>query len=227
MKFGLIITAGGMGSRFGSENGKQFIDIQGTPMIIYTLNKFLDLPDISQIIITIEKNKQESLKNLLKKLPSKPDIQIVEGGQTRKDSVANAFHQLKGVDMVIIHDGARPLVSKTLINQLMQKAKTQKAVIPVIPVVDTIKLVKNEQVIKTLPRDELYKVQTPQIIQYKIYKEALLKNKGTVITDDASLLENAGYLVHTVPGEQSNIKITYPQDLILAKTFLKQLRGLS
>jgi 2-C-methyl-D-erythritol 4-phosphate cytidylyltransferase len=214
MNIGLIITAGGSGSRFGVEGGKQLAQINGKPMVVATCEKFIGVKEISEVIITIDAAAKDKLEVALLAVKLDFPLKIVLGGETRTESVYNALKQLSGgYDKVMIHDGARPNLSEELIQRLVAKAKTETAVIPVIPVVDTIKWVENDVVKETLPREKLFAVQTPQIFSYEIIMAAYNKFSGAVVTDDASLVEKMGVEVAVVDGERANIKVTYFNDL--------------
>jgi len=215
MKIGLIITAGGSGTRLNAPEGKPFVDINGKPLIVHTLEKF---STFDEGVVTVDPDKKEHLKKILNH-HNFSNFQIVEGGPTRKASVENGFNALKNVDIVMIHDAARPNVSPELINSLILHSKEKSAVIPAIPVTDTLKVVKNQTVTNTLDRSHCVHVQTPQVFHYDILKKSYERNHVEV-TDEASLVESTGEKVTVIPGEQTNIKITYPIDLKMAALLL-------
>ncbi|MCP4049869.1 MAG: 2-C-methyl-D-erythritol 4-phosphate cytidylyltransferase [bacterium] len=221
MTTGLIITAAGTGSRFGLLKGKQFIDILGKPLLIHTCERFSDIPGINEVIITVQKGNTGLLEEYLSKYDIHLPYKVIEGGLMRKDSVKKAFDALSSnTEFVMVHDGARPNISRQLIKSLMEAVQINSAVIPVIPVVDTIKLVEEDKVKETLPRNKLFCVQTPQVFKYELLKESYSKDIALEVTDEAMLVEKLGIEIKVVEGERENIKLTYPSDLILLETFM-------
>jgi 2-C-methyl-D-erythritol 4-phosphate cytidylyltransferase len=214
MKVGLIITAGGKGNRFGKPGGKQLVEVDGKPIVLIACEKFVGIKEIAEVIITIDQEAKAQLDGYLAAIDLQLTYKVVLGGATRKQSVYNAFKALSDdCDMVMIHDGARPNVTKDMIKRLLDKAATKKAVIPVIPVVDTIKLVENNLVKETLPREKLFGVQTPQVFSYEILARAYKELSDCEVTDEASLVEMLGQEVVVVEGDRQNIKVTYLEDL--------------
>jgi 2-C-methyl-D-erythritol 4-phosphate cytidylyltransferase len=218
MKIGLVITAAGKGSRFKINDNKIFTLLDNDPLLIHTYKKFLNIRQIKQIVIPVEKHMLKMVRALFSKFSTPP--LIVEGGITRKESVECAFKVLKNVDMVMVHDGARPLVSVQLINTLIKAAKKVPAVIPGIPTVDTIKVVTDNKVKETLPRDKLILVQTPQIFAYDLLAKAYQKCFRQEMTDEALMIEKLGYPITVIKGEPNNIKITYPIDKKIAEILM-------
>lgn len=215
MKNGIIVTAAGKGSRFGNVNGKQFISFRGKPLIVYTCQALLSALPYEEFIVTIEADKIDQLAHLFKEYQLPNTIQIISGGETRYDSVKKAFHCIKIADIVWIHDGARPNVSATVVHRLTKAINEYPAVIPGIPCVDTIKLVTDQLIVEeTLPRDRLFRIQTPQVFHTQILQKAYLTpHNPKEITDESRLIENMGLPVKIIEGELSNIKITYPEDI--------------
>ncbi len=204
MKIALVITAAGESTRFGRP--KLFEDVAGRPLIYHTLKKFEHLA-LSQIVVTCRPGDEERLKNSIT-----IRCKIVPGGKSRFESVRNAFEALEPADIVMIHDAARPNVSSELLDRLLEAAKFHSAVIPVIPVVDTIKWVENGQVKQTLPRDKLFCAQTPQLFHVDVLRRAYVN--PAEVTDEAALMERIGVPVHVVEGDRRNIKVTVPDDLL-------------
>jgi 2-C-methyl-D-erythritol 4-phosphate cytidylyltransferase len=213
-KTALIITAAGQGLRFGGNIPKQFIKIGDKTILQICCNKFKNIPEISEIIITSEKSQLKNIENQMQEIGLV--CTIIEGGATRAESVYNAFKILKNTDSVMIHDAVRPHVSEALIQGLLKEAKNKKAVIPVIPITDTVKFVENNKVMKTMPREKLFCVQTPQIFDFKLLSQAYAKallGDAAIFTDEAKLIEEINENVYIIPGETSNMKITTKEDL--------------
>ncbi|MBI4834956.1 MAG: 2-C-methyl-D-erythritol 4-phosphate cytidylyltransferase [Planctomycetes bacterium] len=202
---------------------KPFIILKGKPLLMHIINKFAAIPRLREIIIAINPQDMEKAGKLVNIYVKKSKVKLVKGGKERRDSVARA---LKAVDersqVVLVHDVARPLVNKDDIDTLIRAVRRFGAAILAVPVVDTIKLVKTGGVIeKTLKRAELWAAQTPQgfkrgILEKAYSKMAFVADKH-IITDDASLAENAGYKVRIVPGSYDNMKITTIGDLEIIK----------
>lgn len=215
MKTALIITAGGIGSRFGGAEGKQLLRIKNKPLLIYTCERFQHLTNLTEVFVTIEPSRIEIFQGLLKEYRIKLPIRVIAGGETRRLSVEKAFAALSSeTERVMIHDGARPNVASDLIVRLLDASLSYTAVIPVIPVVDTIKVVNDNMVLGTPDRNTLFCVQTPQVFSYKLLKKAYAIFSGADVTDEASLIEKMGEAVYVVPGERANIKLTYPEDIL-------------
>jgi 2-C-methyl-D-erythritol 4-phosphate cytidylyltransferase len=217
MRCVLIIPAAGTGSRFNSKIPKQFIKLNGKEIIVHTIEKFAKLKEINSIVIASQKEYfTKIIKLLISNEITKP-VKIVIGGKERHDSVYNALLNSgceKG-DIVLIHDSVRPFVSKKLIKKLIQASVIYKAVIPVIPLSDTIKVVNNGIISKTISREKLYRAQTPQVFEYSLLLEAFRKAKKTKFTgtDEASVAEHSNVKVKVMQGELTNIKITQKSDL--------------
>jgi len=218
MKHILIIPASGSGVRFGSKTPKQFLKIEGKEILAHTIAKFHSLKIIDEIYIST----QPVYFNLIKKIISKNNFKkvccIVEGGTTRQASVFNALNIVKAKpgDIIIVHDSVRPFASKKLIEKLIKETHKAEAVIPGLQVSDTVKRTDKKNIIRaTLPREELWTVQTPQMFKYDIIKKSFDKavKKKFTGTDEASVVEFAKYPVKIVEGEKQNIKITTKEDL--------------
>jgi len=224
MKNIVIITAGGSGTRIKSKTKKQFIEIMNRPLLFWTIDKFMHHPKIDQIIITLPNSEIENYKKVIEQEYKTNSISIIAGGMQRQDSVYNALLICpEDTDFVLIHDGVRPFISKNEISNLMKKAYSKHAVLPVYKVKNTIKKVCEDKVLETILRDNLVNVLTPQVFQYKLIKQCHEKAKGINLycTDDAALLEYFGYPVYTLKCSSINFKITDKIDLEFA-TYLIQ-----
>jgi 2-C-methyl-D-erythritol 4-phosphate cytidylyltransferase len=215
----VIIVAAGEGKRFGG--AKQFARLRDKAVLDWSLEKFELHQRVSEIILVLkeEKDKERYLIRY-KKLSA-----VVKGGEKRQDSVMAGFNQVepeKG-KIVLVHDAVRPLVEKDLISRVIEGAKEQGAVIPAIPLEDTVKRVAGEKVVDTTERSSLFRIQTPQGFLYSILKKALKRAKedGFYGTDEASLVERLGQSVFVVKGDEKNIKITSQEDLKIAEAFLE------
>ena len=210
----LIITAGGTSSRFG--RNKLLEKINGKEIILYTLEAFKNIK-LSTTIITVSDELRENIKNIIPK-----NIKLVQGGNTRQQSVFNGLKALDNdTELVIIHDGARPLIKQHAIEQCIKKAKETKAAIVAVKAIDTIKITAPDGLIISTPqRDTLRCAQTPQIFDYNLILNAHTKLQGKNFSDDAGLLESLNIPVYTVDGEYSNIKITTQSDIQLIENAL-------
>ena len=220
-----IILAGGKGKRMGSAISKQFIDIKGKPIIYYTLKKFSENKKIDNIIVVLAEDEVKYFKeNILKKYELRIN-KIVIGGKERQDSVYNALKSLKNssTDIVLIHDGARPFISERIINEGIKFAEIYGAAAPGVMPKDTIK-VKNEKnfSVDTPNRANLVSIQTPQVFKFDEILECheKIRYNGEMVTDDTMVVEKYGYSVYLYDGEYTNIKVTTPEDLILAERLI-------
>jgi 2-C-methyl-D-erythritol 4-phosphate cytidylyltransferase len=226
MKADAIIVSAGKGQRFMEGKKKQFHLLADKPILAHTLDQFETCPLVrSTLLVVSAEDMDYTLKEIVEKNKYRKIAQIVPGGKRRQDSVKNGIDALaKGVDIVMIHDGVRPFVTRAMIEDSIYSAERFGAVVVAMPVNDTIKMSNPDgTVLKTLDRESLWQTQTPQTFQAKVIREAYAKatEDGFVGTDDASLVERLGVKVHILPGSYTNIKITTPEDLILAHLFLK------
>jgi len=214
----LIVVAGGSGTRMGASCPKQFLEIGGRAILHVTISKFLEAyPDIT-VITVLPKDHIEVWKKYCYDHNFHCPQTLVAGGITRFHSVKNGLDRVPEGALVAIHDGVRPLLSVNLIRDLFAAAEKAPAVIPSMPVVDTIKTVDGQAV----DRSKLLAVQTPQIFHSEVLKEAYNQPYNTSFTDDASVLEAAGETVSYVPGERFNLKVTTPDDLFLCEAVLNR-----
>jgi 2-C-methyl-D-erythritol 4-phosphate cytidylyltransferase len=233
MKADAVIVSAGKGHRFmegkslrPDRGKKQFHFLEGKPILAHTLGKFEACPLIRSILLVVgEEDMDYCLKEIVEKFGFKKVSQIVPGGKRRQESVRNGIDALpKNAEVVAIHDGVRPFVTKAMIEDSIQSAERYGAAVLAMPVKETIKMSNPDgTVLKTLDRESLWQVQTPQTFKVSIIKEAYYRamKDGFVGTDDASLVERLGVTVHIVPGSYTNIKITTPEDLLLANLILK------
>jgi len=214
-----IIVAAGKGKRMGEDIPKQFLLLKEKPILWHTLYAF-QCSAIDEILLVINPDWEQESNNIVKEF-SKVKY-VVFGGKTRQASVWAGLEAIEHTDIVLIHDGVRPFVSKKLIKRVIEGVYKWEAVVPVLPVKETIKWVEGSVIKKTIPRDYLYFAQTPQGFKYLFLKEAYVQAqiRKWRFTDDASLLEKIGIRVHVVSGEPYNIKITTPEDLKWAEAII-------
>lgn len=206
----VLILAGGSSSRMKGID-KQLAEINGIPVIIRSMLSFEKAPDIEEIVVAAGESNIEKIRELSEKFGIKKLTAIVDGGECRSSSARNAFKAVKARGIVLIHDGARPFIDGETIKRVIAAAKEYGAAIPVIPVKDTIKTVKDGFVADTPERTSLFAAQTPQGFTYEIYERILLSEREA--TDDSGLAEALGIRVKTVEGSETNIKITTREDL--------------
>ncbi|MFC2169187.1 2-C-methyl-D-erythritol 4-phosphate cytidylyltransferase [Acidobacteriota bacterium] len=215
----VIVVAAGEGKRFGDL--KQLALLKGRPVLNWSLDRFEAHREVSEIILVlrgehIAGNRYKSYEKI---------SAITKGGKKRQDSVIAGFSLANPAqaDMVLIHDGVRPLVSKELIDRIIAATRDKGAAIPVVPVRDTIKIIEEHKVLQTVDRKRYYNAQTPQGFCYDVLEKALAdaKKENFYGSDEASLVERIGIDVFTVDGEDKNLKITTPEDLRIAETYLE------
>jgi len=223
----IIVVAGGKGLRMGSDIPKQFLPIGGKPVLMRTLERFREYSDDLQIILVLPEAQQEYWQELCKKYDFKVEYLLANGGQTRFHSVQNGLalvpDDAEGV--VGVHDGVRPFPSIEVIRNCYETARTAKAVIPVIPVVETLRHISLTShplplTSKTVPRDEYRLVQTPQTFDIQLLKAANRQPYNDGFTDDASVVESYGHKITLVEGNRENIKITTPYDITVAEAII-------
>jgi 2-C-methyl-D-erythritol 4-phosphate cytidylyltransferase len=219
-KAGAIIVAAGESKRMGGVD-KMWALIDGKPVLARSLEAFLNCSAIDHIVIVLNKINLKKGRLLKKETASAKKITLCTGGMRRQDSVAAGLAKLSECQWVVIHDGARPLVTVELIEKCLTAARETGAAIAAVLITDTVKIVRNNKVKQTVPRHVLWAAQTPQVFRYDIIIEAHSKVTSDA-TDDASLVEQIGYKVVICPGSVENIKITTPDDLIMAESLLKK-----
>ena len=215
MKTTAIITAGGTSSRFGNTN-KLLEKINGKEVIKYTIDAF-EASNVDEIIICSHISIMQILKELFKDYPK---VRFTEGGNTRQQSVYNGLLACD-CDYVIIHDGARPMITTEMINVCIEMVKDMNALTVATKTIPTIKEVEHGKIVRTIDRAKLYNTQTPQAFEYNLIKKAHEKLKDKNFTDDAGMLEELGETVYILNGSYKNIKITTQIDIETAKIYLK------
>lgn len=217
-KFALIV-AGGSGNRMGSSVPKQFLELEGKPVLMHTFEAFLRFDPEIEFILVLPQIQIDKWKKLCAKHAFTTHYKLAVGGENRFRSVQNGLAQISDDGIVFIHDGVRPLVTQQTIANCFTEAKTSGNALPVIQPSESIRFA-NEQGNKAVDRSKYFLVQTPQTFKVNSIKEAYKKAPHEDFTDDASVLESSGHKIHLVDGNRENIKITWPHDLLLAKSFL-------
>ena len=214
----IIITAGGKGLRMGGELPKQFLPIQGKPILLHTIEQFYRYDSSIQIVLVLPTSHISHWKMLISEQPVNVMLKVVVGGDSRYHSIKNGLAKATG-DLIGVHDGVRPFVSLQVISNVFEAAQKHGAAIPVMPIKESVR-----QIIQTksiaVNRDDFRIVQTPQCFRSDILQEAYAKGYQPNFTDDASVVEAAGYDISIVDGNEENIKITTPIDLKFAKLLL-------
>ena len=218
MKY-IIIVAGGSGSRMGSIIPKQFLKLLGLPILMHTLKKFQQTVAGGEIILVLPEKEQSTWQSLCEKHQFDIPHQIVNGGETRFHSVQNALQKLNKKSIVAIHDGVRPLVSETVINNCIQSAEKFGAAIPALPMQDSLRKI-SENGSQIAERNQFVLVQTPQCFQSEVILKAYQQEYHKSFTDDASVVEQLGHNIYLVEGNKENIKITTPEDLKMAEVLI-------
>ena len=217
----VIIVAGGKGLRMGSDIPKQFLPVGGKPVLMRTIERFREYSPTLQIILVLPKAQQEYWEKLCQKHNFTVAYQLADGGETRFHSVQNGLALIPddAEGVVGVHDGVRPFPSIEVIRNCYETAREKKAVIPVIPVVETVRHLKGETS-ETVPRNDYRLVQTPQTFDIQLLKAANRQPYNDGFTDDASVVEAFGFDITLVEGNRENIKITTPYDLKIAEVLI-------
>ena len=220
-----IIAAAGTGSRMASDRPKQFLQLAGTPIIFHTLAPFEECESIQEVIVVLPAEEAAVFLTLAGKRGLRKLSRVVPGGTTRADSVKRGLMAVRAATagIIAVHDGVRPFVTVEEIESVVRAAESDGAAILVAPVTDTIKQVRGHTIVTTLERRDLRRALTPQCFRYELLRQAYEQAdvNDPSLTDESALVEKIGVQVTTIEGSSRNIKITTPQDLLIAETFLK------
>lgn len=221
-KFAVILAAAGRSSRFGDAfRKKPFVDLAGKAVWLRAVEPFAAHPDVVQIVIVVSPDDMDWFKEKFRPNLAFMDIQVIAGGNERADSVQNALDVIRSeIDLVAVHDAARPLITKDCVGQVFKEAIKSGAAIPAAPITGTIKRVKENSIKETVSREGLWEAQTPQVFQKELLLKAYAERDGFIATDEAQLVERLGHSVSVVECSSVNIKITTQQDLKLAGALL-------
>jgi 2-C-methyl-D-erythritol 4-phosphate cytidylyltransferase len=222
MKVGAVIVCAGQGKRFGRRADKAIFSLGGKPLFYHSVSVFSAIDEIEQIVLVLRKEHFALAHQLTLCLGSR--ICLVKGGKERNDSVCRGLDALdKNITHVLIHDGARPFVSRVLVKRLIKELKKFPAVICGLACRDTVKEVRGGFITKTLDREKIFLAQTPQGFKLKLIKKAFCSLRGKRVFDDAQILELTKKRVKIIEGESRNFKVTYPQDIVLAQALIEEL----
>ena len=219
MKYYAIIVAGGSGQRMNSSIPKQFIELNGLPILMHTLDRFYTANAAIELVVVLPKSHHHTWEALCNKHNFNIPHTVCEGGNSRFQSVKKGLALCTEESIIAVHDGVRPLISPDFILSIYKDAESKKAVIPVCPVVESIRKIKGDSS-EALDRSDYYTVQTPQCFTSTLLHKAYLQEEALIFTDDASVVESLGAKVHLFDGDVDNIKITTPKDLLLAEALL-------
>jgi 2-C-methyl-D-erythritol 4-phosphate cytidylyltransferase len=225
-----LIPAAGMGKRMGATINKQYLQLNGMPIVARTISVFEQSPMIDAIYLVIPSEEIPYCREYVVEAYGFTKVTaIIAGGKERQNSVLNGLRAMRSAaddnDVVLIHDGVRPFITDELIAESISVARTQDGALVAVPCKDTIKSVRSGVVVDTPPRESLWQAQTPQAFRFGSILNAhqTAETDGFIGTDDASLLERVGGKIHIIQGDYRNLKITTPEDLLLAETFLKAM----
>lgn len=213
-----IITAGGIGKRMGGSIPKQFLLLNGKPLLMHTIERIHHFDASAELIVTLPEDYLKDWEEMCEKYSFQIKHDVIPGGEERFDSIKNALELASG-EWIAVHDGVRPFPGRQVLTELVKTVKTHRAVIPVVPVKESLRLVEGESS-AAVQRNHYQIVQTPQIFEGKLLKKAYEQKYTHSFTDDASVVESIGARVHLISGNDENIKITNPVDLKLAEILL-------
>jgi 2-C-methyl-D-erythritol 4-phosphate cytidylyltransferase len=213
-----VIVAGGSGTRMGNDLPKQFLKLKGREILLYSVDAFINAYADIKIILVLPKDYMSLTNALIGEQNYTTRIDVVEGGATRFDSVKNGLHHVGDAEIVFVHDAVRCLVTTKLIKECSTSAEAKGSAVPVIPVRDSMRRVDTHSNTSTIiNRENLVVVQTPQTFKKNILVSAFNVSYSPQFTDEATVVEAAGHEIHLIPGEETNIKITFPEDLDYAE----------
>jgi 2-C-methyl-D-erythritol 4-phosphate cytidylyltransferase len=233
-----ILPAAGLGTRMGAETPKQFLELDGVPVLIFTLRRLAACPVITDFVIATRAEEVDSVAARIAQENLGRPVHVVRGGDTRQDSVANTLAEVPpDADLILVHDAVRPMVTRDQIERVIAEALICDAAILGVPAMDTVKEVKRATpqggaadvalITATIPRERVVLAQTPQVFRASLLLEAFARARqdGVSASDEAGLVERMGHDVHVVAGSERNLKITRPGDMQLAAFYLREERA--
>jgi 2-C-methyl-D-erythritol 4-phosphate cytidylyltransferase len=221
-----IVVAAGKGTRLGADRPKQFLELDGLPVIVRTLRQFDLCREIDQVAVVLAADEIAGFQSLAQQFGLQKVSRVIAGGATRAQSVQRGLAVIDQAELIAVHDGVRPFVTPAEIDQVMAAVRVTGAAILVAPVADTIKEIEEDRVVRTLPRAQLRRALTPQCFRFEILKRAYdqlaeVEAAGIEVTDDCLLVERLGVEIATIEGSARNIKITRVEDLALGEALLR------
>jgi 2-C-methyl-D-erythritol 4-phosphate cytidylyltransferase len=229
-----ILPAAGLGTRMGADTPKQFLELDGVPIVILSVRRIASCDLVTEIIVATRGDGVARLEEWIREEKFKQNVRVVRGGDSRQESVARALEEVSSdTEIVLVHDAVRPFVTREQITRVIEEARRCQAAILGIPAMDTVKEVKRASlpedvalITATIPRERVVLAQTPQAFSTKLLKEAFARAQadGVSASDEAGLVERLGHDVHVVLGSERNIKITKPADMDLARFYLERER---
>jgi 2-C-methyl-D-erythritol 4-phosphate cytidylyltransferase len=230
-----ILPAAGLGTRMGAETPKQFLMLDGMPLVVFTLRRLAACEAISEFFIATLPDEVAPLAERIAEEKLGRPVSVVRGGASRQESVANALAEVAAdAEIIVVHDAVRPFITREQVERLIAEARQRGAAILGIPAIDTVKEVKRASlpgdvalITATIPRERIVLAQTPQVFTAALLREAFARAEadGVTASDEAALVERLGHSVHVVHGSERNLKITKPADMELARFYLEQERG--
>lgn len=230
-----ILPAAGLGTRMGAETPKQFLELDGVPIVILSLRRIASCELVTDIVVATRGDEVARLEERIRQETFKQSVRVVRGGDSRQESVAQALQMVASdTEIVLVHDAVRPFVTREQIARVIEEARKCRAAILGIPAMDTVKEVKRASlpedvalITATIPRERIVLAQTPQAFSTKLLKEAFARAQadGVNASDEAGLIERLGYDVHVVLGSERNMKITKPADMELARFYIDRERN--
>jgi len=227
-----ILPAAGLGTRMGGQTPKQFLELDGVPLVVFTLRRLAECEAITSFVVATLPEEVQALElRFLRERVGRP-VRVVSGGSSRQESVARALETVGAEsELVVVHDAVRPFVTRTQVERVIAEARARGAAILGIPAIDTVKEVRRAslpedvaQITMTIPREKIVLAQTPQVFHCRLLRDAVAysQREGISASDEASLVERFGHDVFVVLGSERNIKITRPADMELAHFYLRQ-----
>jgi len=223
-----IVVAAGKGTRLGGNRPKQFLELDGIPIIIHTLRQFERSREIDEVVAVLPAEETAGFQSLAQQFGLRKLSRVIAGGETRAQSVQRGLASIHEAQIVAVHDGVRPFVTPEEVDQVVAAARTRGAAILVAAVADTIKEINDGRVVRTLARSQLRRALTPQCFRFDILRRgydqlAEVEREGIEVTDDSLLVERLGVEIVAVEGSARNIKITREEDLVLGEALLRSL----
>lgn len=225
VRVGVVVPAAGRGTRFGGDRPKALVSLRGRPLLVYSLETFEQVDEVESVAVAVPADAVEVVRTLVREAGFSKVAAVVPGGEDRQASVASALAALPpGPQWVVVHDGVRPLVTVDLVRAVLDAARAEGAASLALPMEETVKRAEGGRVRSTLDRSDLYRVQTPQAFRRDVLEDAHEEaaREGFRGTDDAVLVERLGHTVRLVPGSPLNLKVTVPEDLVVAEALLRR-----